>query len=170
MKTSTRFRFGRWVCLTLMVGLIVSLTYFAYAHRDADPDSKTDTANDATCSASAVHWHADGYGDDGERGYNNWQYAGFHASVGSKKDIGHKVHGSYSVAALVFGWAPRHGAKGDSFTLKVRGFKIFGKEVKWGESTSEYRSDYGFSSSPTTQGYAKAKSAVGTVKTKQCKT
>ena len=166
MKTSRRFRFGRWLCLTLMVGLIVSLTYFAYAHPDKDSDSKTDTANDAYCDARADHWHA----DDGDGGYQNWQYAGFYASVGTKKDIGHKVHGSYSVAAYVSGFAPHHGAKGDSFTLKVGGFKIFGKAIKWGDSAREYRSDFGFSSSPTTQGYAKAKSAVGTVKTKQCKT
>ena len=85
MKTSRRFRFGRWLCLTLMVGLTVSLTYFAYAHRDADPDSKTDTANDATCDANAVHWHT----DDGDGGYQNWQYAGFSAFGRLKK--GHRA-------------------------------------------------------------------------------
>ena len=165
MKTSTRFGFGRWLCLTLMVGLIVSLTYFAYAHKDTDSDSARDAVKNASCGASAQHYHFkqnNGY-------YRNHQWAGFSASLGTKGNpIGFKVDGKYTIDAYVT--AEGRDYESHPFTLKVGGFKIFGKEIKWGDSTMDNVYDSTISYSPTKDGYAKAKAEVGSAKTKQCKT
>jgi hypothetical protein len=168
MKTSKRFKVSHWLCLTLVVGLVFPLIYVASAHKDEDTDSDKDTTNNASCSAIARHSHT--YAGHGY--YNNWQWAGFSASLGTKgNDIGHTVDGSYSIAAYVTGGAPGSGSESNTFTLRVGGIKIFGKTiVKWGDSRMANKSDFGVSYGPATDGYANANSSCGSAKTKNCST